>query len=96
MAPCDEALGLKPYQRSSCELQYLGCSLAVFVPYATAARLLSWYSASSVSAHAVWRWAQAAVGRAMSRLQVQLEALARGEEPEAEALEEELEAAPWP
>jgi hypothetical protein len=42
VAPLDEALGLAPYQRSRGELQYLGCSLAVFVPYATAAQLLRW------------------------------------------------------
>ena len=38
VAPLDVVLGLDPYQRSRGELQYLGCSLAVFVPYATAAR----------------------------------------------------------
>ena len=32
VAPLDKVLGLDPYQRSSGELQYLGCSLAVFVP----------------------------------------------------------------
>ena len=94
MAPLDEALGLEPYQRSSGELQYLGCSLAVFVPYATAARLLRWYSASSVSARAVWGWTQAAGTRAMSALQSQLEALASGQEPEEEALEQELKRRP--
>jgi hypothetical protein len=94
VAPLDEALGLAPYQRSSGELQYLGCSLAVFVPYATAAQLLRWYSASSVSARAVWCWTQAAGTRAMSALQSQLEALASGQEPQEEALEKELKSAP--
>jgi hypothetical protein len=42
IAPLDEALGVQPHQRSSAELQYLGCTLAVFVPFATAARLLRW------------------------------------------------------
>ena len=94
IAPFDEVLGLDPYQRSSSELQYLGCSLAVFVPYATAARLLSWYSASSVSARAVWGWTQAAGARAMSQLQSQLEALDRGQEPQEEALETDLKRVP--
>ena len=94
IAPLDDVLGLEPYQRSSLELQYLGSSLAVFVPYATAAQLLSWYSATSVSARTVWRWVQAAGGRAMSRLQTQLEALERDEVPEVEALEEGLEEMP--
>jgi len=37
VAPFDEALGVQPYQRSSGELQSLGCAFAVFVPFATAA-----------------------------------------------------------
>jgi len=37
-----EALGVQPQQRTSRELQCLGCALAVFVPFATAARLLGW------------------------------------------------------
>jgi hypothetical protein len=38
----DEELGVRPYQRTSAELQYLGCALAVLVPFATAAMLLRW------------------------------------------------------
>jgi len=39
-APLAEARGVQPHQRTSGELQCLGCALAVFVPCATAARLL--------------------------------------------------------
>ena len=42
VAPLAEALGVQPQQRTSRELQCLGCALAVFVPFATAARLLGW------------------------------------------------------
>ena len=42
VAPLDEALGVQPQQRTSGELQHLGCALAVFMPFATAARLLGW------------------------------------------------------
>ncbi len=42
VAPLDDALGVQPQQRTSGELQALGCALAVFVPCAIAARLLSW------------------------------------------------------
>jgi hypothetical protein len=94
VVPFDEALGLVPSQRSSWELQYLGTSLAVCVPYATAAELLSWYSAGSISARAVWRWAQEAGGRAISRLERALAALERGEKPQAARLEDGLDAAP--
>src|SRR5262249_32284715 len=49
VAPCDEALGIQPPQRSRGECQALGCALAVFVPLATAARVLGWDSGSMVS-----------------------------------------------
>ena len=42
VAPLDEALGVQPHQRTSEELQALGWALAVFAPFATAARLLGW------------------------------------------------------
>ncbi len=58
VAPLDGELGLQPYQRSSGELQALGCALAVFVPFATAAQLLGWYSGAAVSPRAVWGWVQ--------------------------------------
>ncbi len=54
VAPLDGELGLQPHQRSSGDLQSLGCALAVFVPFATAARLLGWYSGATVSPRAVW------------------------------------------
>ena len=85
-----EALGVQPHQRSSAELQYLGCTLAVFVPFATAARLLRWYSATSVSPRAVWAWVQAAGKRAIAELQTQLDEVARGEQPVPERLEADL------
>ena len=56
VAPLDEALGVQPHQRTSGELQSLGCALAVFVPFATAARLLGWYSGGPVSPQAVGGW----------------------------------------
>ena len=50
--PFDEALGVQPHQRTSGELQWLGCAFAVFVPFATAARLLGWYCGGIVSPRA--------------------------------------------
>jgi hypothetical protein len=94
VAPFDEELGLQPHQRTSGDLQYLGCAWAVFVPFATAARLLSWYSGESVSARAVWCWVQAAGCRAMDHLQAQLEAVAQGDLPAEEPREVELTRAP--
>src|SRR5437588_12008093 len=36
VAPLDQALGLVPHQRTGAEVQWMGCLLAVFVPYETA------------------------------------------------------------
>lgn len=94
VVPLDEALGIQPHQRSSGECQALGCALAVFVPFATAARLLGWYSGSIVSPQAVWGWVQAAGQQAMETLQQHLHALAQGALPAPEALAAELAAAP--
>jgi len=90
----DEALGLRPHQRTSAELQHLGCALAVFVPFATAATLLGWASGVAVSPRAVWDWVQAAGRRAMEQLHEQLQAVATGHLPTEEPLAAELAAAP--
>ena len=86
VAPLDEALGVQPHQRTSGELQSLGCALAVFVPFATAARLLGWSCGSVVSPRALWCWVQAAGHQAMEHLQEELAAVARGHEPTPEPL----------
>jgi hypothetical protein len=92
--PFDEELGVQPHRRTSGALQSLGCALAVFVPFATAARLLGWYSGGPVSPRAVWGWVQAAGQRAMAHLQESLEAVAKGDLPTPEPLAAEQGA--WP
>ena len=94
VVPLDEALGVQPQQRTSGELQHLGCALAVFVPFATAARLLGWYSGGTISPQAVWQWVQAAGHRAMETLQEHLHALAQGDLPAPEALTADLATVP--
>ena len=94
VAPLDEALGVQPHQRTSRELQCLGCALAVFVPFATAARLLGWYCGGVVSPRAVWCWVQAAGHQAMEHLQEDLAADARDHEPTPEPLTAEQGALP--
>ena len=93
-APLDEELGVQPHQRTSEEVQALGCALAVLTPFATAARLLGWYSGGPVSPRAVWCWVQAAGQRAMEQLDAQLQAVDQGSLPPEEPLEAALEAAP--
>jgi hypothetical protein len=94
VAPLDEALGVQSQQRTSAEIQCLGCAFAVFVPFATAARLLGWYSGSVVSSRAVWCWVQAAGSQAMARLQEDLATVAQGHEPKPEPLTAEQAALP--
>jgi hypothetical protein len=94
VAPLDEELGVQPHQRTSDEVQSLGCALAVFAPFATAARLLGWYSGGTVSPRAVWCWVQAAGQRAIEQLHAQLQALAQGHLPTEEPLAPELVVAP--
>jgi hypothetical protein len=94
VAPFDEMLGVQPHQRTSGELQCLGCALAVFGPLATAARLLGWYCGGVVSPRAVWCWVHAAGHHAMEHLQEALAAVARGHEPTPEPLTAEAAALP--
>ena len=95
VAPLDEELGVQPPQRTSDEVQSLGCALAVCAPCATAARLLGWSSGGTVSPRAVWGGVQAAGQRAMEQLHEQLPALAQGHLPTEEPLAAALAAAPF-
>jgi len=94
VAPFDEVLGVQPHQRTSGELQGLGCALAVFVPFATAARLLGWYGGGVVSPRAVWSWVQTAGHHAMAHLQEELDAVAGGQALTPEPLPAEQAALP--
>ena len=67
---------------------------AVFVPFATAARLLGWYCGGVVSPRAVWCWVQAAGHQAMALLQDELAAVGTGDEPTPEPLTAEQAALP--
>jgi hypothetical protein len=96
VAPLDEALGVQPQQRTSGDLQFLGCAFAVFVPFATAARLRGWYCGRVVSPRAVWCWVQAAGHQAMAHLQEDLAAVAQGHEPTPEPLPAAQAALPLP
>jgi hypothetical protein len=94
VAPLDDELGVHPHQRTSGELQQLGCALAVFVPFATAVTLLRWASGVAVSPRAVWEWVQGAGQRAMEQLHTQLQAAAEGHPPPEEPLAAEVAAMP--
>jgi hypothetical protein len=55
VAPLDQALGLLAHQRKGTEVQWLGCLLAVFVPYATASGLLQQLTGVAVAPGTLWR-----------------------------------------
>ena len=78
VAPLDAALGVQPHQRTSGELQALGCALAVFVPFATAATLLGWYERGGGEPTGGMAWVQAAGQRAMEQLQAAVAGRAEG------------------
>jgi hypothetical protein len=94
VAPLDQALGLVPYQRTGAEVQWMGCLLAVFVPYETARRLLQQLTGIELAAGTLWGWAQQVGQRVRMQLEGELRAGAAGELPAPEPREAELEALP--
>src|SRR5262249_24591546 len=92
--PWHRAQRPRRHSRASGELQWLGCACAVFVPCATAARLLRWDGGGLVSPRAVWGWGQAAGDHAMALLQEEREAVARADAPPPEAVAAALAALP--
>jgi hypothetical protein len=91
VAPLDQQLGLLPHQRTSAEVQWMGCLLAVFVPYETAVQLLQQLTGVSLAAGTLWRWVQQVGQRIMEHLEQELQAEAL---PAVEPLAAELAAAP--
>jgi len=90
VAPLDKALGLLPHQRTSVELQRLGCLLATFVPFETVAALLNSLIWVKVSSTAVWHWVQNAGQKAIDLLNSQLAELDAGQLPQMESLDEAI------
>lgn len=86
VAPSDVALGLQPYQRTSLEVKWLACALAVFVPFEIAAVLFELLAGVKVERKSIWSWVQHSGQRAMTRLEAQLAALTQGNLPDEEAM----------
>ena len=87
VVPMDEALGLQPYQRTSLEVKWLACALAVFVPFETTSVLLGLLTGVKVCSKSIWGWVQESGQLAMMQLKAQLAALEQGVLPDEEALE---------
>ena len=86
ICPFDEALGLKPNQRTSTAMKIEACRLAVFVPYETVSALLKPLTRMEISSSAVWQWVQTVGKHAMADLEAEIEAMNKGCPPKAEAI----------
>mgnify|MGYP001008429427 CR=1 FL=1 len=88
IAPLDQELGLESNQRTSNELKYFSCLLAVFVPFEIASILLKELIGIDVSHGAISNWVQE-MGRAgIEKLKNELELLSNGQgsEPQVDSL----------
>jgi len=94
VVPSDVGLGLQPYQRTSLEVKWLTCALAVFVPFEIAAVLFGLLTGVKVCPKSIWAWVQHSGQSAMTQLEAQLEALTQGVLPEEEALAAATKALP--
>ncbi len=84
VAPSDEVIGLRAYQKTSLEVKWLGSALAIFVPFETAAVLLAMMTGVKVESKSIWLWVQKRGKMAKEELDTQLAALEAGELPEVE------------
>ena len=87
VVPLDKELGLTAYQKTSLEVKWLACALAVFVPFEIASVLLELLTGVSVCGKSIWLWVQESGQLAMTQLKAQLEALEQGVLPVEEALQ---------
>lgn len=94
IAPLDTQLGLMPYQSCSLELYSLGCLLAVFVPYDTAARILKRFLPFTVSPVTIWNWVQEFGQIAIANLKYELEMLREGDFSPRENMSDQIHQMP--
>ena len=87
VVPLDEELGLRAYQKTSLEVKWLACALAVFVPFEIASVLFGLLTGVKVSSKSIWGWVQDSGQLAMVQLNTQLAGLEQGVLPAEETLE---------
>lgn len=86
VVPLDEELGLTAYQKTSLEVKWLACALAVFVPFEIASVLFGLLTGVNVCSKSIWLWVQERGHLAMEQLNAQLADLEQGILPAEEAL----------
>ncbi len=94
IAPLDQALGLVEHQRTGTEVPWMGCLLAVFVPYETACVVRRQLTGVELAPGTLWRWVQQVGQRALVQLEEERQALAAGVLPPGEPVAAQLEALP--
>ena len=94
VVPSDKAFGIEPYQKTSKEVKWLACALAVFVPFEIASVLLNMLTGVQVCSKSIWTWVQTSGQQMMGQLEEQLKALAEGTLPEEEVQEEAIKTLP--
>lgn len=87
VVPLDEELGLRAYQKTSLEVKWLACALAVFVPFEIASVLFGLLTGVKVCPKSIWLWVQESGQRAMVQLNTQLAEMEQGLLPAEEAME---------
>ncbi|MEO8083649.1 MAG: ISKra4 family transposase [Ardenticatenales bacterium] len=87
VAPMDQKLGLVASQRTSGELGSRACLLAVFVPFATASKILLRAVGVTLSTSAIWSWVGIAGKRAQTALMAEIDAMKAGGMPEQEIMD---------
>jgi hypothetical protein len=94
VVPLDKELGLSAYQKTSLEVKWLACALAVFVPFEIASVLLRLLTGVNVCSKSIWGWVQERGQLAMMQLNTQLAELEQGVLPAEETLETALKVLP--
>jgi len=84
VVPLDESLGISLRQQTCDSVKKLGCELAVFVPFETAARFLKKLTGVAASGDSIWGWVQTAGSRARQNSEQELQAEQRGDLPPEE------------
>jgi len=90
IAPLDQFLEIEACQQTSWELVQMGCLLAVFLPFETVRVILHQLTGVEISAKSVWNWVQSLGKQAMVRLEMEMNQLAKGNQPTPEEISETI------
>ena len=94
IAPFDEKLNIKPYQKYSSEVIKMACLLAIFVPYQIAAKILKQLTGVSICTNTIWNWVQNKGEEINTKVQEELKLLESGQTLEPEEIDPEISSLP--